>query len=134
MHYQIPHRRSLLCSAVALSLLPFSTTLSAQDSQIEEVVVTGSFITRDTVNTTTPIQTMTEQSLIEQGTPNLGEVLRNSTFNYGVESVTNIVAANGQSAGLQGANFKVWASELHLLLSTAAELLTPTSRIYTRKS
>jgi iron complex outermembrane recepter protein len=106
MHYQIPHRRSLLCSAVALSLLPFSATLSAQDSQIEEVVVTGSFITRDTVNTTTPIQTMTEQSLIEQGTPNLGEVLRNSTFNYGVESVTNIVAANGQSAGLQGANFR----------------------------
>ncbi len=106
MHYQIPHRRSLLCSAIAFSLLPLTGSLSAQDNRIEEVVVTGSFITRDTVNTTTPVQTMTEQSLIEQGTPNLGEVLRNSTFNYGVESVTNIVAANGQSAGLQGANFR----------------------------
>lgn len=106
MQHQIPHKRGLLFSAITLSLLPFSGSLFAQDTAIEEIVVTGSFIRRDTVNTTTPLQTMTEQSLIEQGTPNLGEVLRNSTFNYGVESVSNVLAANGQSAGVQGANFR----------------------------
>lgn len=105
MQYRIPHKRSLLCTAITLSLLPFSGVSLAQE-QIEEVVVTGSFITRDTFNTTTPVQVMTEASLLEQGTPNLGEVLRNSTFNYGVESVSNVLAANGQSAGLQGANFR----------------------------
>jgi iron complex outermembrane receptor protein len=131
MHYQIPHRRSLLCSAIAFSLLPISGALSAQDNRIEEVVVTGSFITRDTVNTTTPVQTMTEQSLIEQGTPNLGEVLRNSTFNYGVESVTNIVAANGQSAGLQGANFRGLGERATLTLINGRRTLnTNLSNLY----
>jgi len=105
MQYRIPHNRSLLCTAITLSLLPLSSLSLAQD-QIEEVIVTGSFITRDSFNTTTPVQVMTEQSLLEQGTPNLGEVLRNSTFNYGVESVSNVLATNGQSAGLQGANFR----------------------------
>jgi iron complex outermembrane receptor protein len=105
MQYRIPHNRSLLCTAITLSLLPLAGMSVAQE-QIEEVVVTGSFITRDTFNTTNPVQVMTEASLLEQGTPNLGEVLRNSTFNYGVESVSNVLAANGQSAGLQGANFR----------------------------
>jgi iron complex outermembrane receptor protein len=105
MQYRIPHNRSLLCMAITLSLLPLAGISVAQE-QIEEVVVTGSFITRDTFNTTNPVQVMTEASLLEQGTPNLGEVLRNSTFNYGVESVSNVLAANGQSAGLQGANFR----------------------------
>ncbi|MFT4815071.1 MAG: iron complex outermembrane receptor protein [Pseudohongiellaceae bacterium] len=105
MQFKIPHKRRLLCSAITLSLFPFSGMLHAQE-QIEQIIVTGSFITRDTFNSTTPVQVMTEQSLIEQGTPNLGEVLRNSTFNYGVESVSNILAGNAQSAGVQGANFR----------------------------
>ena len=75
MQYRIPHKRSLLGTAITLSLLPFSGLSVAQD-QIEEVVVTGSFITRDTFNTTTPVQVMDEAQLLEQGTPNLGEVIR----------------------------------------------------------
>jgi len=42
----IPHKRSLLCAAVSLSLLPLSGVSIAQDQSIEEVVVTGSFIRR----------------------------------------------------------------------------------------
>jgi hypothetical protein len=44
MQFKIPHDKNLLCTAVALSLLPLSGTSLAQDDQIEEVVVTGSFI------------------------------------------------------------------------------------------
>ena len=42
----IPHKRSLLCAAVSLSLLPLAGVSIAQDDTIEEVVVTGSFIRR----------------------------------------------------------------------------------------
>ena len=42
----IPYKRSLLCAAVSLSLLPLSGVSIAQDESIEEVIVTGSFIRR----------------------------------------------------------------------------------------
>src|SRR5210317_2014301 len=40
----IPHKRSLLCAAISMSLLPLAGQSLAQDESIEEVVVTGSFI------------------------------------------------------------------------------------------
>ncbi|MBL6754552.1 MAG: hypothetical protein ISP89_09750, partial [Pseudomonadales bacterium] len=91
-------KRKMLSAAISLSLLPFAGAISAQERSIEEVEVTGSFLRRDTINVSTPVQVMNEEQLLEQGTPNLGEVLRNSTFNYGVESVSNILSAAAQSA------------------------------------
>ena len=130
MQYRIPHKRSLLGTAITLSLLPFSGLSVAQD-QIEEVVVTGSFITRDTFNTTTPVQVMDEAQLLEQGTPNLGEVLRNSTFNYGVQSVSNILTAAAGSAGTQGANFRGLGTRATLtLLNGRRTLNTNLANLY----
>ena len=60
----------------------------------------------DSFDMSSPIDVMDEVSLAEQGTPNLGEVLRNSTYNYGVESVGNILAANPQLVGNIGPNFR----------------------------
>ena len=127
----IPHKRSLLCAAISLTLLPFAGAASAQDGVIEEVVVTGSFIRRDTINVTTPVQVMTEEDLLEQGTPNLGEVLRNSTFNYGVQSVTNILTAAASSAGTQGANFRGLGTRATLtLLNGRRTLNTNLANLY----
>ncbi|XOV88958.1 MAG: TonB-dependent receptor plug domain-containing protein [Pseudomonadota bacterium] len=89
--------------ASAIAVLP---VLPATAQEIEEVVVTGSLIKRDSFDMSTPLDVMDEQELAEQGTPNLGEVLRNSTYNYGVESVGNILAANPQTPGFQFANFR----------------------------
>ena len=99
---------------------------------IEEVVVTGSFIRRDTINVTTPVQVMTEEDLLEQGTPNLGEVLRNSTFNYGVQSVSNILSAQAQSAGTQGANFRGLGSRATLTLLNGRRTLNTLPADYDR--
>ena len=49
MQSQFPHKRSMLCAAISLSLLPLSGMSVAQDNQVEEVVVTGSFIRRSEV-------------------------------------------------------------------------------------
>jgi outer membrane receptor protein involved in Fe transport len=79
---------------------------AAEEGAIEEIVVTGSLIRRDSFDMTSPIDVMDEVTLQEQGTPNLGEVLRNSTYNQGVESVGNILAANPQLVGNIGPNFR----------------------------
>jgi len=85
---------------------PVATAEEAAEETIEEIVVTGSFIRRDSFDSSTPVDVLDEVELAEQGTPNLGDVLRNTTYNFGVESVGNILAANPQTAGLQQANFR----------------------------
>ncbi len=78
----------------------------AQSADIEEVVVTGSLIKRDSFDMSSPLDVMDEFEIAEQSTPNLGDILRNSTYNFGVESVGNILAANPQTPGVQQANFR----------------------------
>ena len=47
MRFNIPHKRRILCTAVSLSLFPLATQSYAQDDpEVEEVVVTGSYIRR----------------------------------------------------------------------------------------
>ncbi len=100
--------RRLLLPWAAAGVLgsALSVPAVAQEQAIEEIIVTGSFIRRDSFDMSSPLDVMNEYQLQEQGTPNLGEVLRNSTYNYGVESVGNILAAEPQTAGVQGANFR----------------------------
>ena len=45
--FKTPYKRKLLCAAVSLSLLPLAGASLAQDTpQVEEVLVTGSYIRR----------------------------------------------------------------------------------------
>ena len=41
MQRQIPHKRSLLCAAISLSLLPLASQSIAQEDTVEEVIVTA---------------------------------------------------------------------------------------------
>jgi len=93
MQFKIPHKRSLLCSAISMSLLPLSGTALAQDSQVEEVVVTGSFIRRSEGFTQASSVTQLDAADLEaQGTLNLGEVVQNLSFvNGAASSVTNTI-------------------------------------------
>ncbi len=93
MQLNIPHKRSLLCSAISMSLLPLSGTALAQDTQVEEVVVTGSFIRRSEGFTQASSVTQLNAADLEaQGTLNLGEVVQNLTFVNGASSsITNTI-------------------------------------------
>ena len=93
MQFKIPHKRSLLCTAISMSLLPLAGTSLAQDQQVEEVVVTGSFIRRSEGFTSASQATQLDAADLEaQGTLNLGEVVQNLTFVAGAESaVTNTI-------------------------------------------
>lgn len=93
MQYRIPHKRNLLCAAVSMSLLPLSGLSVAQDTQVEEVVVTGSFIRRSEGFTQASSVTQLNAADLEaQGTLNIAEVVQNLTFVNGASSsITNTI-------------------------------------------
>lgn len=93
MQTKNPHKRNLLCTAISLSLLPLSVTSHAQEPQVEEVIVTGSFIRRSEGFTQASAVTQLNAADLEaQGTLNLGEVVQNLTFVNGAASaITNTI-------------------------------------------
>ncbi len=88
----IPHKRSLLCAAVSMSLLPLAGASFAQDG-IEEVVVTGSFIRRsEGFQSASQATQISAEDLEAEGTLNLGEVIQNLSFVNGASSaITNTI-------------------------------------------
>lgn len=95
MRFNIPHKRRLLCTAISLSLIPMATQSFAQESEmeVEEVVVTGSFIRRSEGFTqASQITQITADDLADQGTLNIGEVMQNMSFVGGPSSsITNTI-------------------------------------------
>lgn len=93
MQSRIPHKRSLLCAAISLSLIPLANTSFAQQDEVEEVVVTGSFIRRSEGFTQASQTTqLSADDLVDQGTLNIGEVVQNLSFvNGSASAITNTI-------------------------------------------
>ena len=84
-------KKKLLSTAVSLSLLPLSGAALAQDDVVEEVIVTGSFIRRtEGFQSASPLTQLTIEDIAAQGTPNMGDVIHNLTFNQGSSISSNI--------------------------------------------
>ena len=93
MQRNIPHKRSLLCAAISLSLLPLASQSIAQQDTVEEVVVTGSYIRRSEGFTgASSVVQLDAEELEAQGTLNIGEVVQNLAFvNGAASSITNTI-------------------------------------------
>lgn len=107
MQFRIPHKKHLLCTAVAMSLLPLSGVSLAQDEGIEEVVVTGSFIRRsEGFAQASNVTQLTADDLEAQGTINMGEVIQNLSFVNGAASASTDTiqgtSGNSSSVDLRG--------------------------------
>lgn len=92
MKKRIPHKRSLLCTAITLALFPLTSGTFAQDmpeDEIEEVVVTGTFIRRsEGFSQASQVTQLNAEDLIDTGTLNMGEVIQNLSFVNGSASAT----------------------------------------------
>ena len=93
MRKSAPYKRSLLCAAISVSLLPLATSSFAQEPEVEEVVVTGSYIRRSEGFTqASQITQLSADDLKDEGTLNLGEVIQNMSFVGGPSSsITNTI-------------------------------------------
>lgn len=92
----------LLGSAVSLALLSVSGNAIAQqgqDTSVEEIVVTGSFIRRtEGFNNASPTTQLSAEDLEAQGTINMAQVVQNLTFNSGTGVTNSIQGVTDRSA------------------------------------
>jgi len=89
------NRRNVLSAAISFALISFYGGASAQSNepQVEEVIVTGTFIRRtEGFTSASPVSQITADDITNQGTANMGEVVKNSVFNLGT----------GTNNGIQG--------------------------------
>lgn len=102
-----PHAR--VPAILSVSLLVCGAALPAvaqNENMIEEIVVTGSFIKRDSFDSSSPLTVIDSTDISNNATPNLGELMADQTFNYGSDFQTNTYAARGQGGTTTTANLR----------------------------
>ncbi len=109
MRYKINHKHKLLCAAISLSLLPLASPSFAQQDQdeVEEIIVTGSYIRRSEGFTqASSVTQLNADDLADEGTMNMGEVIQNLSFVGGPSSaITNTIqgtSSRSQTIDLRG--------------------------------
>lgn len=87
-----------ISAMAAASLFTFSSLAQAADEQvIEEVVVTGSYIKGSPQDAELPIDVITEEDLLQQGSPSLVEMIRNLGVTAANLGETNQFTTSGQA-------------------------------------
>ncbi len=100
--------RTVLYTSIALSMMSTPFTVLAQQDQVdvEEVLVTGSFIRRsEGIIAASPITQLSAEDITNQGTLNMAQIVQNMTFNNG-SGVTNSIQASGASSNSAAFNLR----------------------------
>lgn len=96
----VKNRANLLSAAIAAALmLPAGSTLAQQAPEVEEVVVTGSFIRRtEGFQAASPILQFDAEDIANEGTPNMGDVIASLSFNQGSSITQNSLTGASSTA------------------------------------
>ena len=93
--------RCFLCcksTVITAFFIAFSSIAhSEDDGVIEEVIVTGSYIKGSPQDAELPIDVLTEEDLLQQGSPSLGEMIRNLGVTSANLAETNQFTTSGQA-------------------------------------
>lgn len=102
----ITHKVNLLSAAVAAAMcFPAGAAFAQGTPEVEEVVVTGSFIRRtEGFRAASPILQIGAEDIAVAGTPNMGDVINNLSFNQGSSVTTN--AFTGAASSATGINLR----------------------------
>ena len=114
--------KAAAASFAALSLLISSAF--AAENEIEEVVVTGSLIKKDSFDSPSPLQVLDEAELQAEATPALGEIMANQTFNYGSDTFSSHYSNNNPEGALTSANLRGLGSRATLTLVNGKRVLS----------
>ncbi len=88
-------------------IMASATPALAQDEEVDdEIIVTGSYIRRGNFDSSSPINIIDQSDLLRQGRPQMGEVIRNQTFNYGTTTIDNIEGTTFQFGTFSQANLR----------------------------
>ena len=85
----------LTVSIVAASMMAPGLVSAQQEApELEEVVVTGSFIRNSAFAQNNPVDSVTAQDLAESGAPNIANYIRELTYTQNTNTVANVNAGN----------------------------------------
>ena len=85
------------------------------------MVVTGSYINgKDSFDLANPLNIVDSVDIAEQGAANMGDIMKNQTFNYGTVFVTNTTARIFQEGLASQANLRGLGSGATLTLINGA--------------
>lgn len=103
-----PVYHNYLLGAFALFLIP-TTAFSQSDTEeeVEEVVVTGSFIRNSQFTNASPVETITQTDLWESGAANLGEYLRDLPYMENIDTVASVLATQDGQQDSNSARFNL---------------------------
>ncbi|MFM1895526.1 MAG: hypothetical protein RLZZ385_600 [Pseudomonadota bacterium] len=93
------------CLATAITL-PLAAH-AQQDDEVEEVVVTGSYIRNSAFAQDSNVATVTQEDLFESGAPSMANYIRDLTYTQNTDVVANVLATSDGSQDAVGATFNL---------------------------
>jgi iron complex outermembrane receptor protein len=99
--------RSLLFTSIATALCTPATLLAQDEDQVEEIVVTGSFIRNSDFTGASPVDTVTQETLLQYGAANIGQYIRDLTYTQNVDTVANVLGGAGGGQDSNSAQFNL---------------------------
>lgn len=104
-----PITHKYLLGAFALFLIPVPSFAQQTDAEtdIEEVVVTGSFIRNSQFTNASPVETITPEDLRNSGAANLGEYLRDLPYMENIDTVASVLATQDGQQDSNSARFNL---------------------------
>lgn len=102
----VKYRTNLLSAAIAAAIVfPAGSAIAQQTPDIEEVIVTGSFIRRsEGFQAASPILQFDAEDIALEGTPNMGDVIHSLSFNQGSTITQN--SLTGASSTVTSINLR----------------------------
>jgi len=120
----LPYTRKLVSIAIAAATATLSQATVAQDDTVlEEVVVTGSFIKGAATDAPSPVSVIDRDNLMQQGAPTTVDIVQNLTFSSGTENQSNQFAS-GNTAGTANINLRGLGLSRTLVLMNGRRLVT----------
>ncbi len=98
----------LSCSIMAASLMtPHMASAQSTAPEMEEVVVTGSFIRNSRFAQNNPVDSVSQADFMESGAPNMGNYIRDLTYTQNTNTVNNVNATNSGPQSGFGTTFNL---------------------------
>lgn len=99
--------RYLIHTCLATSLALPLVAQAQSDPEVEEVVVTGSYIRNSKFAQNSPVDTVSQVDLFESGAPSMSNYIRDLTYTQNTDVVANVLATQDGSQDAVGASFNL---------------------------
>lgn len=112
MHNQNANKRYLsylihACIAGTLAVPAVSMAQQERAPELEEVIVTGSFIRNSAFAQNNPVDTVSQTDILEAGAPNMGNFIRDLTYTQNTNTVNNVNAGSSGGQTSVGTTFNL---------------------------